>query len=53
MDDNVAKAYATRATEAGHYIQYDQGESSPSYYISPDKLTLRLLYCFKVLIYQF
>ncbi|KAL4227222.1 hypothetical protein ACF0H5_012667 [Mactra antiquata] len=26
MDDNVARTYATRATEAGHYIQYDQGE---------------------------
>lgn len=25
MDDNVARTYATRATEAGHYIQYDQG----------------------------
>ncbi|XP_052792125.1 chitin synthase chs-2-like [Mya arenaria] len=26
MDDNVARTYATRATEAGHYVQYDQGE---------------------------
>ena len=25
MDDNVARTYAMRATEAGHYIQYDQG----------------------------
>ena len=50
MDDNVAKAYATRATEAGHYIQYDQGKSS-LYYISPDKLTWRLLYCYKFRIY--
>ena len=25
MDDNVARTYATRATEAGHYVQYDQG----------------------------
>ena len=53
MDDNVAKAYATRATEAGHYIQYDQGESSSSYYISSDKLTLILLYCLMFRIYQF
>ncbi|XP_052282932.1 chitin synthase chs-2-like [Dreissena polymorpha] len=26
MDDNVARTYATRATEAGHYVQCDQGE---------------------------
>ncbi|KAL5004183.1 hypothetical protein ScPMuIL_017639 [Solemya velum] len=26
MDDNVARAYAIRATEAGHLVQYDQGE---------------------------
>uniref|UniRef100_A0A8C9RS57 chitin synthase n=1 Tax=Scleropages formosus TaxID=113540 RepID=A0A8C9RS57_SCLFO len=26
MGDNVMKKYATKATEAAHYIQYDQGE---------------------------
>ncbi|KAG7462771.1 hypothetical protein MATL_G00188240 [Megalops atlanticus] len=26
MDDNVMKRYTTKATEAGHYVQYDQGE---------------------------
>ncbi|XP_061192087.1 chitin synthase chs-2-like [Saccostrea echinata] len=26
MDDNVARCYAIRASEAGHYVQYDQGE---------------------------
>ncbi|KAJ8398896.1 hypothetical protein AAFF_G00418040 [Aldrovandia affinis] len=26
MDDNVMKKYTTKATEASHYIQYDQGE---------------------------
>ncbi|ESO87527.1 hypothetical protein LOTGIDRAFT_127517 [Lottia gigantea] len=26
MDDNVARLYTTRATEAGEYVQYDQGE---------------------------
>ncbi|KAH3829719.1 hypothetical protein DPMN_102947 [Dreissena polymorpha] len=26
MDDNVARTYATRATEAGHYVQCDQGK---------------------------
>ncbi|KAM9385868.1 chitin synthase chs-1-like [Pholidichthys leucotaenia] len=26
MDDNVMKTYSTKSTEAGHYIQYDQGE---------------------------
>ncbi|KAK9527181.1 hypothetical protein VZT92_015838 [Zoarces viviparus] len=26
MDDNVMKKYATKSTEASHYIQYDQGE---------------------------
>ena len=25
MDDNVMKRYTTKATEAGHYVQYDQG----------------------------
>ena len=25
MDDNVARTYTARATEAGNYIQYDQG----------------------------
>ena len=25
MDDNVARCYAIRASEAGHYVQYDQG----------------------------
>lgn len=25
MDDNVMKRYATKSTEASHYIQYDQG----------------------------
>lgn len=27
MDDNVMKRYTTKATEASHYVQYDQGES--------------------------
>ncbi|XP_062402460.1 chitin synthase chs-2-like [Sardina pilchardus] len=26
MDDNVMKRYTTKASEAGHYVQYDQGE---------------------------
>ncbi|XP_029023432.3 chitin synthase chs-2-like [Betta splendens] len=26
MDDNVMKTYATKSTEASHFIQYDQGE---------------------------
>ncbi|XP_069137723.1 chitin synthase chs-2-like [Argopecten irradians] len=26
MDDNVARTYAIRTTEAGQYVQYDQGE---------------------------
>ena len=26
MDDNVIRTYATRSTEARHYVQYDQGE---------------------------
>ncbi|XP_019901869.1 chitin synthase chs-2-like [Esox lucius] len=26
MDDNVMKRYTTKATEAGHHVQYDQGE---------------------------
>ncbi|KAL0983717.1 hypothetical protein UPYG_G00131750 [Umbra pygmaea] len=26
MDDNVMKRYTTTATEAAHYVQYDQGE---------------------------
>ncbi|KAM9449654.1 chitin synthase chs-2-like [Clarias gariepinus] len=26
MSDNVMKRYTTKATEAGHYLQYDQGE---------------------------
>uniref|UniRef100_A0A8C9S1A1 chitin synthase n=1 Tax=Scleropages formosus TaxID=113540 RepID=A0A8C9S1A1_SCLFO len=26
MDDNVMKKYTTKATEAAHYVQYDQGE---------------------------
>ncbi|XP_072551649.1 chitin synthase chs-1-like [Salminus brasiliensis] len=26
MDDNVMKRYTTRATEASHHVQYDQGE---------------------------
>ncbi|XP_046875154.1 chitin synthase chs-1-like isoform X1 [Hypomesus transpacificus] len=26
MDDNVMKKYTITATEAGHYVQYDQGE---------------------------
>ncbi|KAA0715072.1 hypothetical protein E1301_Tti008877 [Triplophysa tibetana] len=26
MDDNVMKTYSTKATEASHYVQYDQGE---------------------------
>ena len=28
MDDNVARSYAIRTTEAGQYVQYDQGEWS-------------------------
>ena len=31
MDDNVARTYTARATEAGHYIQYDQGMLHPVY----------------------
>ena len=27
MDDNVMRTYATKSTEARHYVQYDQGES--------------------------
>ena len=27
MDDNVARSYAIRTTEAGQYVQYDQGMS--------------------------
>lgn len=27
MDDNVMKRYTTKATEASHYVQYDQGKS--------------------------
>jgi len=26
MDDNVMRRYADKATEASHYVQYDQGE---------------------------
>ncbi|CAH1788341.1 unnamed protein product [Owenia fusiformis] len=26
MDDNVIRTYATKSTEARHYVQYDQGE---------------------------
>uniref|UniRef100_A0A8C4XAV7 chitin synthase n=1 Tax=Erpetoichthys calabaricus TaxID=27687 RepID=A0A8C4XAV7_ERPCA len=26
MDDNVIRRYTTKATEAAHYVQYDQGE---------------------------
>ncbi|XP_062375852.1 chitin synthase chs-2-like [Sardina pilchardus] len=26
MDDNIMKKYTTTASEAGHYVQYDQGE---------------------------
>jgi len=25
MDDNVMRTYATKSTEARHYVQYDQG----------------------------
>lgn len=28
MDDNVMRRYATKSTEAIHYIQYDQGNES-------------------------
>lgn len=28
MDDNVARCYAIRASEAGHYVQYDQGRKN-------------------------
>ena len=28
MDDNVARSYAIRTTEAGQYVQYDQGMSN-------------------------
>jgi len=27
MDDNVMRTYATKSTEARHYVQYDQGNS--------------------------
>lgn len=27
MDDNVMKRYTTTATEASHYVQYDQGKA--------------------------
>ena len=27
MDDNVMRTYATKSTEARHYVQYDQGHS--------------------------
>ena len=26
MDDNVMNMYTTKATEARHYVQYDQGK---------------------------
>ena len=26
MDDNVMRTYATKSTEARHYVQYDQGK---------------------------
>ncbi|XP_076465330.1 chitin synthase chs-2-like [Babylonia areolata] len=26
MDDNIVRRYATRSTQAAHYVQYDQGE---------------------------
>ncbi len=26
MDDNVMRTYATKSTEARHYVQYDQGQ---------------------------
>ena len=28
MDDNVMRTYATKSTEARHYLQYDQGQCS-------------------------
>ena len=27
MDDNVMRTYATKSTEARHYVQYDQGKN--------------------------
>ena len=27
MDDNVMRTYATRSSEARHYLQYDQGKT--------------------------
>ena len=27
MDDNVMRTYATKSTEARHYVQYDQGKT--------------------------
>lgn len=29
MDDNVMRRYTTKAVEASHYIQYDQGNVKP------------------------
>jgi len=31
MDDNVMRTYATKSTEARHYVQYDQGTSLSCY----------------------
>jgi len=39
MDDNVMRTYATKSTEARHYVQYDQGEGST------DKTKLLHFYC--------
>lgn len=30
MDDNVMRRYATKSSEASHYVQYDQGTKTPS-----------------------
>jgi len=30
MDDNVMRTYATKSTDARHYVQYDQGNRTPA-----------------------
>ena len=32
MDDNVMRTYATKSTEARHYVQYDQGNAKIYYF---------------------
>ena len=34
MDDNVMRTYATKSTEARHYVQYDQGKITYSIHYS-------------------